>query len=624
MLPELTDDARRLIELWEKRFQFADRHHKKFREAGERLYANYRSYKGFKSAHAEASPRDRDAVLRDGQKEWGAELFIPHTFATIETQAPRILSNRPRMLILPRGRASERNVENMKFTIDAQQADIDYELVLQDVCKAGLIYNLGCQKSYWRTDKRKVRKLVQRMVPDEYGPAGEWYLAEVDEEVFDGPTAENVDPFDFLWDPFASELDGAEYLIHRTWRSTEYVLKRMQQGVWAPLDAGNVEALSPNQKFLEVQRQRRTIEGRAVDPGEQSGLNNRHEVWECHDGDTVVTVLDGQWVLQNARNPLGYRGYPFQIYRPIKVPNSFVGIGAAEPIVDLQDEMNTLRRQRRDKATIAINMPFAFAEGFVNPDHFRFAPNVGIPVAGDPRELLYPLTTPDVPNSGYQEEARLAADIERATGLSDSLQGGQATAETATGAQLQVAAANIRIQLQTLRIEKEVAKPTCRSWVAMNQQKIRETKTMRGEQVDGGENGVPPRYKWWPIGPAELAGEFVIECEGGSTAPSNIPQDRQDAQFARNILGNDPNVDPRMVTRFVLEKLGVKQIDGWLRPDNTIPQEFLAVLEQAGVPGQLIMQTLQVAQQLDMEKRQAPPEMNGSAPADAVPEAQAA
>ena len=620
-LPQLTPDARKLLELWKERFTFADRHHKKFRERGERLYANYRSYKDFRKSHAEASPRDRDATLRDGQKKWGAELFIPYTFAAIETQCPRILSNRPRPLILPRGQASERNVQNMKYTIDSQVDDIEYELVLQDVCKAGLIYNLGIQKSYWLTKKRKARKLIQRMVEDEYGPAGEWFLTEVDVTDFDGPTAENVDPFDFLWDPFATEIEGCDYLIHRTWRSTRYVLEQMARKVWAPLEAGEVEALSPNQKFLDVMRTRREIQGNALDPGEQAGLENRHEVWECHDGETVVTILDGQWVAQNGRSPLGYRGYPFQAYRPIKVPNVFEGIGAAEPIVDLQDEMNTLRRQRRDKATISINMPFAFAEGFVNPDHFRFAPNVGIPVAGDPRELLYPLTTPDVPNSGYEEEARLAADIERATGLSDSLQGGQATAETATGAQLQVAAANIRIQLQTLRLEKEVVKPTARSWVAMNQQKITETKDIRGEQMPDEGDG-PPRWRWYPIGPAELQGEFLVDVQGGSVAPTNVPQDQQTAQYLKNLLGNDPGVDQRMLTRRVLELLGVKQIDGWLTPDQTIPPVFLQVLEQAGVPGQLIAQTLQVAQQHDMEQRQAPPQRGG--PPEAPPERQAA
>lgn len=607
MIPELPAEARALLESWTERFQFADKHHKPFRERGETLYANYRSYKGFRDAHATASPRDKDSIIRDGQKEWGAELFIPHTFATIETQAPRILSNRPKMLVLPRGKASERNVENMKFTIDAQQAAIDYELVLQDICKAGLIYNLGVGKSYWRTETKRVRKLVQRMVPDEFGPAGEWYLAEVDDPVFDGPVAESVDPFDFLWDPFAEGLDGCEYVIHRMWRSTRHVLDRMAKGIWAPLPEEDVKA-GAGGKWSETHARRREIQGNILKPGESGGLDNRHEIWECHDGDNVVTILDRQWILQNALNPLGYRGVPFQIYRPIKVPNTFVGIGAAEPIMDLQDELNTLRRQRRDKATISINMPFAFAEGFVNPDHFRFAPNIGIPVQGDPRELLYPLETPHVPDSGYREEEELKADIERTTGLSDSLQGGQATAETATGAQLQVAAANIRIQLMTLRAEKEVAKPTCESWVAMNQKYIRESRQMRGEPYPLEEGQAVARWRWFEVGPAELAGEFLIEPAGGAAAPTNVPQEQQRAQFLKNLLGNDPNVDQRTLTREVLTALGVKQLDGWLAPDMTIPPVFLQVLEQNGIPGQLIAQTLQVAQQLDLERRQAPPQ----------------
>ena len=242
-LPELSDDQRHLLEKWQGRFTFGDANHKEFRRRGERLYANYRSYKGFRDELASAgSARDRDVRFREGAREWGAAYFIPYTFATIETQAPRILSNRPRMLVLPRAKASEKNVENMKFTIDAQQSEIDYELVLQDVCKTGLIYNLGVEKSYWRRDTRKRRRLVQRMVPDAYGPAGEWYMAEIEDVLCDGPWAESVDPFDFIWDPYAQGLEDCEWVIHRTWRSTKYVLDRMQPGAngkppqWAPLD----------------------------------------------------------------------------------------------------------------------------------------------------------------------------------------------------------------------------------------------------------------------------------------------------------------------------------------------------------------------------------------------------
>jgi hypothetical protein len=275
-----------------------------------------------------------------------------------------------------------------------------------------------------------------------------------------------------------------------------------------------------------------------------------------------------------------------------------------------------MRRQRRDKATISINMPFAFSDGAIDPDNFTFAPNRAIPVQGllDPREVLFPLTTPDVPDSGYREAEALREDIERTTGLSDSMQGGQATAETATGAQLQVAAANIRIQLMTLRIEKEVVKPTARSWVAMNQKEIKEPKDIRGEPEPMAEGETVPRYRWYQIGPAELQGEFLIDVQGGSTAPLNVPEQQQRAQYLKNLFGNDPNVEQRTLTREALEALGVKQLDGWLTPDNRIPEVYLQVLEQAGVPGELIMQTLQVAQQLDQEQREAPPQMGGRPP----------
>lgn len=619
-LPESTPEQRQLLELWQGRVKFSEKDHKAFRERAERLYANYRSYKNFKEYVSGGPERDRDSRFQEGEGEWGADYFIPYTFATIETQAPRILSNRPKMLVLPRGKASERNVEKMKFTIDAQQADIDYELVLQDVVKTALIYNLGVQKSYWKREKKKYLQRVQRMVPDQHGPAGEWYLAEVERTLFDGPTAEAVDPFDFFWDPYAHDLDGCDYVVHRTWRSTKYVLDKMKSGVWAPVTPEELKGLSGGTtKFADLHQRRREVAGMPASPvpGEVDiDLSERHAIWECHDGDTVTHILDGEWVLAHGRNPLGYRGVPFQIYRPIKVPNSFVGIGAAEPIMDLQEEMNTLRRQRRDKATISINMPFAFAEGSIDPDNFRFAPNLGIPVGGlvDPREVLFPLTTPDVPASGYEEEARLAQDIERTTGLSDSLQGGQATAETATGAQLQVAAANIRIQLMTLRAEKEVAKPTCCSWVAMNQKEITESRQVRGEPYPMEEGDTLPRYRWYDIGPAELQGEFIIEPDGGSVAPTNIPQEQQTAQYLKNLLGQDPNIDQRTLTRAVLEKLGVKQIDGWLTADQTIPPQFLEVLGQAGVPGELIQQTLEIAQQMDQEQRQAPPQMPNRPP----------
>jgi hypothetical protein len=92
-----------------------------------------------------------------------------------------------------------------------------------------------------------------------------------------------------------------------------------------------------------------------------------------------------------------------------------VGIGEIEPIEDLAEEMNTLRSQRRDAATMALNAPYAYYDGLVDPADLKWGPNVAIPVPGDPRELLFQLPVKDVPASGYQEAAEIKADIEQAS-----------------------------------------------------------------------------------------------------------------------------------------------------------------------------------------------------------------
>jgi hypothetical protein len=53
------------------------------------------------------------------------------------------------MLVLPRDEDAERNVENMKYLIDHQQQQIQYDLKLEETAKSGFIYGLGVQKLYW-------------------------------------------------------------------------------------------------------------------------------------------------------------------------------------------------------------------------------------------------------------------------------------------------------------------------------------------------------------------------------------------------------------------------------------------------------------------------------------------
>jgi hypothetical protein len=58
----------------------------------------------------------------------------------------------------------------------------------------------------------------------------------------------------------------------------------------------------------------------------------------------------------------------------------------------------------------------------------------------------------------------------------------------------------------------------------------------------------------------------VIEIEGGSTAPKNLPQLIQQAQGMQQMFGNDPDIDQRQLKRRMLELSGVLHPDAFLVP----------------------------------------------------------
>jgi hypothetical protein len=544
----------------------------------------YHGWTDMRVALRDSTGQQRDDVYRDARKEFGHELFIPHAYAIVETVLPALLSNRPRVLILPRNEASEANVEHVKAQIDSQQSAINLELRLQSVAKSGLHYGLGVGKSYWLRREGQRSKVV---------PAA-WYLQAMGkrwavetspEPLFDDPTFEPVPVRDFGWDPFAANIDGARYAWHRTWRDTAYVKGRLED----PLGWSNMQ-LEPEDVETgngSAERYRKSVRGPFDAQGIPVPSNTRqpdiHEVIEYHDRSRIVTVLDRKWVVSVVPNETWYGRLPFHIYRPTEVLNQFVGKGEIEPIEDLQLEMNMLRTDRRWAALLALN-PILFAqEGMVDPDKIKIGPGEINMVNGDPRDLIWQLDINDVPQSSVRETAEIANDIVRTSGISDSFAGGDAGSQaTATGVQLQLARASARIQLKTHRAEIELMKPLGKHWVALNQRHV--VKTRDVEAPAPPVPGQPERrWAWFKLGPNELAGEFDVEIDGGSTTPENVPQKRQDAQIKMTLMGTPVGqlLDPRQMAISILEDLGEKNPESKLNTGaQPIPPETLQLIVQ--------------------------------------------
>jgi hypothetical protein len=435
--------------------------------------------------------------------------------------------------------------------------------------------------------------------------------------VFDDPDFEAVDIFDFMWDPMGGGLLGSNrcrWVVHRMWMGTEQVLDRVQSGLWSTesalgLTEEKLQGMGNGQKYDEIWQERLTASG--FGSMTQSTRNEIHEVWEWHDGDRVLTALDRQVLVQDAEN--GCRGIPFQVYRPTPLQGQMVGIGDLEPLEHLQSELDTLRSQRRDGATLALAAPVVYDSGAIDEEQLVWGPGsaMGLDNVGDVRAAIMRLNVGDVPGSGYEEERVIRSDFDAVSGISAALDpnsGGQIS--TATEAQLVQAALGRRIALSSRRFETEVVRQAARQFLALNQRMILEPRPpirQPGEGLDEYQAAEEGRWKWFPIGPGELRGEFEVVPEGGSMAARNIPQDRQDAQIFFTMAQNNPNIDPRWAILKGLDLMGVRDPEAALKQqDPPVPQSALDMLVQMGFDKRLIDWAVQTAQQQDPQLQQGP------------------
>jgi hypothetical protein len=555
--------------------------HEQCRRKWNRFYARYRSYKDFKSSYRQASNRrDVDDIIRDAQRTFGTYLFIPITFSTIETILPRMVANSPVLKVKPEEPQWEDNVDPLKLMVEDCQERIGYPLILQDVAKSGLTYGLGVQKVFHDRRVRSGKPVLERAtVPTSDG--AQWIKGTMEDHViYDGPSAECVDVFDWIWSPRAYDVKTLTWAIHRTWVTERDIRERLDSNDWelpAGVELDELLSGSGDTAHDDVWQDRMAAAG-YTQTDKRAG--HVHECWEFHDGARVITILDKTMPVQAGPFPYWHGDIPFQVSRPTNVLHEMVGIGEAEAIEDLQDEINESRTQRRDNAQLVVQRPFAYFDGLLDQGDIAFGPGIGIPVDGDPREVIFPIPLQDLPESAYRETSEFMGDVERVVGIDDTVSGSSGdsagAAGTATGVQLVQAAAGIRIAAKTKRLIAEVGKPTGYQFVEILQQKVTEPRTVVGppkpEEMDR-------EYSYYQVGPEQLAGRFKIDVEPDSTTPDNPVKDADDATRLFEMFGQDPLIDPVKLREQVLKKLGFANPTSLLRPQE--PQIPAHVLEMA-------------------------------------------
>lgn len=594
----------------------AERLHKVYRSRWDDYYGLHRNYRRLVTSHAQAeSENDRDDVVRDAQREWGAELFIPYVFTVIETVTPRILLNDPQMLVRPKkGKVEKEQADRLKYLFDDRQQEIGYALRLQPTVRRGLKFGLGAQKVFWDKQTR-MRPVMEQAMPVEgeerppYMVANNGALREV--VIDEGPQVEDVDVYDFFWDPAAKDISTCRFVIHRTWRDMGYIRRKVESGAWRQnLDLKRIEGLGSEGDRGEIWAERMKAAGLSDFDTRQGRL---HEVWEWHDGESVHTVLDKALVVQSQANPYLHRELPFQIYRPTMQEGEFVGIGEIEPIAHLQYELNTLRSQRRDNATLVLQKAFMYTEGLVDPADLVIGPGVGIPVsATNLDEVIKPIMIGEIPASGYEEESALKSDIEMTSGISDPVAGGEgggsASSETATGIQLVQAAANVRIRHKTKNLEWETIRPAAGQFLELWRQHMKEEVTVMIE-----DPAEATGFRFEQVTPADVHAPLMVIPASGSTEPENTPQKRNDALALYNQFSGNEQVDQRKLALHLLRENDIADPEAFLveQEPRLDPRIVNMALAQVGVDEEQAEQVMAMSLAVDAQMKQG---QNGAAP----------
>ena len=166
-----------------------------------------------------------------------ATVVVPYAFSTIRTIVTYLqavfLGRRPIFTVTP---YSGTRLDSAEALENLLQFNADYCKLIKPFTQwlyAGEIYGLGVLKNSFTTESRPTTTVVQDPI------SGQPLNARSSKIIYQGNSAENIDPFMFFPDPRVPLLDVAsegEYIFSRSFVG-KYKLKLAPEGTYAHLDA---------------------------------------------------------------------------------------------------------------------------------------------------------------------------------------------------------------------------------------------------------------------------------------------------------------------------------------------------------------------------------------------------
>lgn len=407
-----------------------------------------------------------------------AKIFIPVTFKVIENAVAKfvnlIFNQEEFFEVVPMDKRDEAVARVIQELLLYQLMRCNFFTKFIDFVKQLLLYGTSYLKVYWKVRREWVwtRNPIRAPITIMGFSLGlnritGWEEKKEYKVVERRPEVDVLDILDVFPDPTAPVVKDGRGVFIRSWISMDE-LKKMGKGKYPVYTNTDDDKLKATNKYYDSSRQNRLATRGVGDPSLDEGKQVEIlEFWGRYDldGDGIdeeclITIGNRTVLLRAAPNPFHHQKRPVLKSTFSSVPMEWFGIGLVEPIVPLQHELNTLRRQRLDNVNLSLNrMWLVNSLADVDIDTLVSTPN-GI-ILTDDMQGVQPMQTNDVTQSAYNDAAIVQGDIEEVTvpkAASGTPESGK-LGRTARGAQLiigqalekfGVAAKSIEVTIQSM------------------------------------------------------------------------------------------------------------------------------------------------------------------------------
>jgi len=358
-----------------------------------------------------------------------AKVFIPICYQIIEAATPKLISflsdNDSQFDVKPTDIKEAEIADNIKRLLQDQLSKAKfghkYEAFIKQLLMYGTSYFFIDWKVRWAWVWERVAQTTIKMDP-ETGvniPTTKYVDQKSYKIVERRPEVTFLDILDvFPAQDYPTVEDQPGIFIRRFLNKDEF---EARCGGAQPYftNLSQVQAGGVSNKYQETRQWRKTARG------ETSTVTSTQieliEYWGPYDIDGSGNPCECQIVIANRTtivraiaNPYYHQRRPLIKVCFTNVPGEWYGMGLIEPVVSLQNELNTVRRQRLDNVNLMINRMWkVLSTADVDIDKLVSSPG-GI-ILTDNMEAIEPLPPQDITQSAYTDAEKIVQDMFNAT-----------------------------------------------------------------------------------------------------------------------------------------------------------------------------------------------------------------